>query len=877
MTDFLPFATLAGRWMIDVFNENGVHIPEETTDTGLTLTTGLFAASDNKIYITNRDHNEVNVFQYTNPDTDYWKRTPENDVTVGVNVLAACIGFDNKLFAVISGGVRVYNPDGTRSGGDERSFTTSGIRGIEHDGDHFYIVRNGRVYTRTNIFTAETELFNLSAANQDPDGIFIHDNRIYVGDRQDEKTYAYNFSGNPQAGHEFNFNIDNEDSEHLAFINGYILSLDNADNRVYAYKPTGNTFTYASTRSLQDSGNLDTAIAGREDQVWLYDGNLDIFRSYNFDPYELIDRRMTSRYDINNAVTDTVTSEYAIEERVEDDITSGYSINEELAQTSASRYGILNSVEAEDASRYGILERVEDDVTSRYGLKELPQRFMVADDADDMIKAFDVVGDELVAQPLADIPNTLATRGMAGLKYDMLVSIQNDINRIDRDGNAVSTLSLQSANSPVQGMDIHNNKLYVLNAGSNRRVYVYDLPSNSFDGFFSISVGNPRAIVVINGTIYVSIVNSLTIYAHALDGTRVESSDFTVDLSSLHDIRGLAHIDGRLLVGSQTGFIFMFDFANRNDQLIDSLETNTVNACSTQYYYPVTRTGSQYDVLNSVENTRMSGYGILKSVALTITSRYNIIVFELASVLASGYGIIERASKTATSRYGITGRILQTLQSRYGILVRLANMITSQYGTVERLTKTTTAQYGILEQVSRAITSRYDTFNDIANDITARYNILTRASGTISSRYGIIGRIMQTIPSVYVLSSIRSRMRSFVSSFTLESRISSSPASRYGILSKIPRTITSQYETVGRAVKAMTSRLWAGWKGNKNHSIKVFQYWKGYQDNHVTIWNGWQDKRHSGIKVRHYRNNKEYGNGTILRHGKDIKGYSFAV
>ena len=47
------------------------------------------------------------------PDTDYWERTPENDIDIEASATGTCIGPSDRVYVGYSNQVRAYNTDGT--------------------------------------------------------------------------------------------------------------------------------------------------------------------------------------------------------------------------------------------------------------------------------------------------------------------------------------------------------------------------------------------------------------------------------------------------------------------------------------------------------------------------------------------------------------------------------------------------------------------------------------------------------------------------------------------------------------------------------------------------------------------------------------------
>ena len=446
-------------------------------------------------------------------------------------------------------------------------------------------------------------------------------------------------------------------------------------------------------------------------------------------------------------------------------------------------------------SGYKLVGRIAEAITSGYRVRPFPMRLLVLNNDTGILHAYEIDNTTLTENEAARLPNFRESSGIAGEGFNIW-SVENfngKAVKFDREGNNLEFIRILVDNRPEQGLAVHNNKIYVVNAGTNRRVYRYDMTTELTDDNFDVGVGNPRSIVVINDKIYISVIGSATLFAYNMDGTRDSAQDFTPTVNT--DIRGLAYHDGTLFV-AEMDEIRMFDFANRSTDhtFAVSLTGYEIDSLTTQYYYPVRAITSeyslreiiaggltsQYGILDGIMRTITSQYGVISRLARTITSRYNVLhLLDVMKSFLSSYGLDVRAMRTVSAGYTITKRITETITSQYDLLGRILRTLTSQYSIRDLVSiiKSALSAYNLEARRSSVKTSQYDVLNDISRLLTSGYSVLGRISTMLDSGYGILAGIMRTT------------------------------ASQYAVLVPISSLITSQFGIIGRAIRTITSKF----------------------------------------------------------------------
>ena len=781
---------------IYVYDEDGNHIPEEQFDFGTFSSRGIDIDNGN---ISLLSHTAVRGYSYTDPDTDYWERTPENDISIDFNVQGICIGTDDKIFAAHGSGItQAYNPDGTRSSNDDFTLNNT-LKGLTyHEGD-FYWVRADTVWRRRG--AANTERFSLESENNDPSGIFIRGNRIYVSDKTDNEIFAYTFNGAHQSTENIDLNDNNEACEDIALVNDHIISLDDDDEKIYVYDSNG---SHNSTRDLETSGNIDFAITGKDEQVYIFDDTHNNLRSYNFDPYVPVDRTIPSRYNILGRIERMLASAYDILGRITGTTSSGYNILDRIMRTVTAGYDIDERLSRTVTSGYDILTSIAGTIASAFKIKEKTKRVLVMNVNDGFAQAYTFDGTTLSRDSIADTAEITAGGGLVGNGYGLIgINLTGPAIFYDREGTEINRFTPSSLNTPRQGGTIINGILYLVNAGSSRAVFSYDLDGNHI-GNFTISVGNPRGIVGIDGLLYIVVTGSGVLHAFTTDGTRSTSNDITLS-DSVTNIRGIAYSGEHIIlfdaatlainVYEKDGTFVTGHGANINSQGV-----------AVQNYYPIAVHESQYDILARREGTIASQYTILGRISKTFTAGYDILT-SLAGTVLSQYGILERRSRNILSGYDIlsTLGVVMSFISAFNLEARRTGTITSQYGIIERIARDMVSQYGIVGRLARTVSSGYNVIKRAAASIASQYGIIGRVSRDTVSGYGILERVMGTIASTYNISSLLAIVKSFMSSFNIEARREGTVTSQYGIRGRIAATIQSGYGVLERLSGTITS------------------------------------------------------------------------
>ena len=541
----------------------------------------------------------------------------------------------------------------------------------------FYIADSAghKVYVYNSGFST-TGNFPLDAANTDPVGIAAYGGRLFIPDATALKVFAYELDGTRVPDRDFPLSAINPSPTGMAHTGTRFLVLDNV-NGIIAYHNDG---TRAAADDFSDSQTAGVGITAIGPDVYVL--STTHVRAYMF---------TTTTHRVSNRLT--------------------------------SQYKILGRVTRAIPSRYSIVGRIARTIQSRYDIREFPKRIIFNDIASDRILSFnhDLTG--LSPDHAADIYGVDIGRNLAGTGKDVWVMERNTNNaiRYDRWGAEIERFDLDPTDTNSQGACIYRGRLYTAQAGSNRRVFIYDMITRLLVTSFSVDVGNPRALVVFNDTIYVAVKSSNVLYAYDLDGARRSAGDLT--LEDAPGIVSATYHAGALIVTEPSPFsaisptytqtIYVYDIADTTTaiQTLDVVGVS-LHGASTVDYYPVRRLTSRYGIHGRVSRTITSRYGILGRITRTITSRY---------------GIIGRVSRTITSRYDILSLVMvvRTFASRFSIRVQVSNTLTSRYG--------------IRRRVSRTITSRYDILNRIRRTITSRYGIIGRVTRIIRSSYNIHG------------------------------------------------------------------------------------------------------------------------------------------
>ena len=98
--------------------------------------------------------------------------------------------------------------------------------------------------------------FDLASANGDAQGIVFANNRFFVVDREADKVYAYQSSGQRDSASDFDLDSANGDALGITFANNRFYVVDGTDDKVYAYHATGQRDSAADFDLHADNADL---------------------------------------------------------------------------------------------------------------------------------------------------------------------------------------------------------------------------------------------------------------------------------------------------------------------------------------------------------------------------------------------------------------------------------------------------------------------------------------------------------------------------------------------------------------------------------------------------------------------------------------------
>ena len=113
--------------------------------------------------------------------------------------------------------------------------------GIVFANDRFFVVdrEDDKVYAYQSSGQRDSASdFDLDSANGNAFGITFANNRFYVVDDRDQKVYAYDASGQRASGYDINLDLDNGNATGITFASGRVYVVDVVDDEVYALNPT---------------------------------------------------------------------------------------------------------------------------------------------------------------------------------------------------------------------------------------------------------------------------------------------------------------------------------------------------------------------------------------------------------------------------------------------------------------------------------------------------------------------------------------------------------------------------------------------------------------------------------------------------------------
>ncbi len=137
----------------------------------------------------------------------------------------------------------------------------------------------------------EIEGFDLASANGNPEGIVFANDRFFVVDREADKVYAYQSSGQRDSASEFDLDSANEDAFGITFANNGFYVVDTGDDKVYAYQSSGQRDSASdfdldsaneSARGIVFANNRFYVVDDRDGLVYAYDASGQRASAYDF-------------------------------------------------------------------------------------------------------------------------------------------------------------------------------------------------------------------------------------------------------------------------------------------------------------------------------------------------------------------------------------------------------------------------------------------------------------------------------------------------------------------------------------------------------------------------------------------------------------------
>ena len=724
----------SGNNKINVFDENGAPIPEETTDIS-TLNSGIFAASNGKLYVATAATPAINVYRYINPDTDSWERTPENDIEIEASATGSCIGPSDRIYVGYNQQLRAYNADGTENV-ITFNLLTSGLRCMFYHNNEFYLVFSNReVYTYAGSGGSGSLIFNLDSDNSNPTGMFIHNSRIYVADATADKVFVYSLTGARQSSHDFDLNALNGNSGGLAYIQEQVISLDDSDDKIYSYGIDGE---HMEDNDLEPPGDIGAAITGTGHTVYVRDVTNDRLRAYNFTPLARIEMTVTSQYDIMEGF-------------------QVWSLHEDDPIDAAA------NVQAACIGHEGKLYAASGTTVYVYNTD-------------------------------GSVPPTgnfsLLTSGIRGMAFHnseyYTVHSNLEVHTYSSSGGSQGLLfSLDSGNSNPTGMYIHDSRIHVCDS-ADEKVYVYSLTGQRQSGreYDLVTDSSPRGMAFIQDHALVLENSTDSITAYTESGTHVPLLDFDPEESISGAMAGAGELVYIYDDAEDQFIIYRFVPFQRVEQTVPSeyeilgRKRRTITSLYELMGRKALTVPSEYGILDDIGRTRTSVYGILTGRGRRRRSQYN---------------LLGRAASTHMSEYGLLGRVLQTHDSEYNILRSIYRLRRSMYDILDSVASTITSEYTI-RVVASIINSFLSAFNVEARRHhvrTSEYNILFPLSRVRTSVYGIIRRVDRIRTSEYnILSGMG---RTLESVYDILTRVGRRRRARYNILGRAAATTTSEY------------------------------------------------------------------------------------
>ena len=166
--------------------------------------------------------------------------------------------------------------------------------GIVFTNDRFFVVDReaDKVYAyQSSGQRASASDFDLDSANGDAFGITFANNRFYVVDVGDDKVYAYQSSGQRASASDFDLDSANGNARGITFANDRFYVVDDRDVKVYAYQSSGQRASASdfdldsangSARGIAFANNRFYVVDDRGGWVYAYDASGQRASAYDF-------------------------------------------------------------------------------------------------------------------------------------------------------------------------------------------------------------------------------------------------------------------------------------------------------------------------------------------------------------------------------------------------------------------------------------------------------------------------------------------------------------------------------------------------------------------------------------------------------------------
>ena len=360
-----------------------------------------------------------------------------------------------------------------------------------------------------------------------------------------------------------------------------------------------------------------------------------------------------SQYSIDSIILNTTPSSYSIQNIISNVISSEYSIQSRISKIYNSQYNIDGIISNTTTSKYSIQNIITNVISSSYNILHLAGRLLLHNNNTNEIIAYTIQNrNSYIADDNYNFTYPINVTGIAGEEKSIwsVLTTGTTARKYNRNGILEQTVNLDAANNPEQGLAWYDNKLYAINAGSTRSVYVYDTTDNSAVLNFTIgNVGNPRSVIVYKGIIYIATLTPGKLYAFDQSGTRMEDKDIMLP-ADVDPIRSTAITDDILTlvtVASGNSTLHMVDLKNnvsgQENTVIATREISgtSIQGATSQIFYPIQKINSEYSIKNKISKTISSEYLIQGRISNIYNSSYVIsnALFFSTSDSISAYGL----------------------------------------------------------------------------------------------------------------------------------------------------------------------------------------------------------------------------------------------